>query len=501
MQKNKIELFKQSFRYKDEGLFWSKIRSKPASRSSVEKFLKQIGLNIGYDELLNYFKMNPDLAQDAQLSPVQAMQKAYEYFKALNPPIRVYNKEGDDILFLIDANNQYRRIENKLYSNALDTAYKMNPYLTKLIDEVCSLSLDNKNILASKFTKGQIIKALYERLLYDSDFYINEQPALISWNPETPAFLQLSESLISPGPTPNWDALTSRMSHPEIYMAFIWSIFEPRSNGRQVLWLHGAGKDGKSSASYAITKFLGEKFVLSLSTGDYDDNFFWHRCYGKRLAIYGDCSNNFFLKKEKIKQLTGGDQVMINPKGERAFTAQVYSKIIVNSNLFPHINVLNRSELSRLILITIKKYDGIFADSGDNDYKERLYQEMPAFLYKCRQYYPSYFKTQTDIIIPDDMMQSIKTSCRSADSYFLEKFVNTCLIFDPHATVERGELQNYLSEFFAHNGLSRQSQFAYDDLVHYLSLRQVYPEDASIGTKMSYVFRGIKLDKKNLLNN
>ncbi len=185
----------------------------------------------------------------------------------------------------------------------------------------------------------------------------------------------------APGPTPAWDEFLGRLSSPDTFKAFVWTGFEKRNKGRQVLWLHGHGEDGKSTVLATILGALG---AAGTSVGDatFVERFGMSLLDGKRFAVISDCKNPKLLMQEKLRNVTSGDAVIVERKGQDAISKQLAVKLIVASNLMPDITGA-RADTSRLLLLEVEPAQ----IKDDPTWQARLTEELPAFLHACRETY------------------------------------------------------------------------------------------------------------------
>lgn len=324
--------------------------------------------------------------------------------------------------------------------------------------------------LYSKMDLMNLVKKLFDLFIMDPEMEFKIEPQLISWDPSVPAYKILDPSIIQPGPHPSWDSFTARLSHPEIFKAYLWSIFDPKNDGRQALWIRGEGMDGKSSVVNAISTFLGRDHVFSIGQDSIDQRWFFSSTYGKRLGIYMDCMNMQVLRKEKIKSILGGDTVEIDDKNEKIFSAKVRSKLIILSNFPAHINYNDKSEVTRLLFLTAKSYT---SKTGDPNFEPSLVAELPHFLHTCREIYPTLCPTGSQILVPQSMQDSIQSSCASLDADLIEEFIAETLSFGENYFITRMELAKQLKDYFRDKSNMGQAGFSFENMIRILASRGI----------------------------
>ena len=161
--------------------------------------------------------------------------------------------------------------------------------------------------------------------------------------------------------SPEWTArfpyleFLSRCSAPEQVAAFIGSIFYPESYMQQYLAIWGGGNDGKGSVVRALQKVLAQAF--------HSDSFefmgrFWTSAFiGKRLIVFPDNNDQKAMQSGMWKQLTGGDSVRVELKGEATFTAGLNAKYLITSNFAPVLK-MDRADQRRAIVVHIDQIKG-----------------------------------------------------------------------------------------------------------------------------------------------
>jgi len=184
-----------------------------------------------------------------------------------------------------------------------------------------------------------------------------------------------------PRGTPTWDELMSRVTTPEVVMAFIGSLFVPEANREQWLCLHGQGRNGKSRIASLLAKCLanGAQSVTP-PRGP-----FWNaQLLGRRLITFADCGDLKFLGTPNFKNLTGADRVPIERKGKDIFDAAICCKFLIISNEKPEIrNTV--SEKRRALYAEVAAFDG--QEMNPEIYDQLMWSEAPGILYKCLEWY------------------------------------------------------------------------------------------------------------------
>lgn len=182
---------------------------------------------------------------------------------------------------------------------------------------------------------------------------------------------------------PAWSEFLDRCSDPEAFAAWVWSVYETKHRGKQLLYLQGLeGDDGKSRVAETIMEQFGDG-AASGTTSNFasQDRFSMSGFVGKRLIVIPDVRNENLLRYDNIKRITGRDRVQVEYKNQRQFTTLIDARILAVSN-YP-LQVNNASyERSRALIVDVKRSPTLTYDWEDN-----LQAEFPEFLRWCKWAY------------------------------------------------------------------------------------------------------------------
>lgn len=173
---------------------------------------------------------------------------------------------------------------------------------------------------------------------------------------------------------PTWAEILGRMSNAEAFAMRVASMFDPEANRRQVVWLYGPAKSGKSVALEALGKLMGDAFT-SL---DCEFDRFWKApLVGKRMVVVNESASSF-LRNDKFKAITGDDMHLINDKSEKKFTANMEVLMFFSSNEAPHVPN-DEALISRIINCKVSTVpDGIKRRA--KSVRDALWKEIDAFV-------------------------------------------------------------------------------------------------------------------------
>jgi hypothetical protein len=178
-------------------------------------------------------------------------------------------------------------------------------------------------------------------------------------------------------PTPLCDEIMSRMSNATAFRVWLGSIFDPRADLQQYVWLYGEGENGKGTLLRMLERVLGPAFT-SQEPPTKDNRFWTYGLRNKRLAAFPDCNNAGFVASGLFKSLTGGDAVRIEGKGKDSTTARLSLKFLFLSNEKPRLSS-EHADLRRVIFCEL----GPITGGAREGYEEELWQEFGEFMKGC----------------------------------------------------------------------------------------------------------------------
>jgi len=182
-------------------------------------------------------------------------------------------------------------------------------------------------------------------------------------------------------PHPTWDKILGNIEYGrDVFKQFIGSIFVPESYRQQYLWLQGTGGDGKGTLLKCLNNVLGNSNCVSVSE-NITDQFWAENLETARIAYFDDCKNTSLPSSQRLLEITGRDQLIINKKGIPKFSVKNDIKIIFTSNYMPSIQEINR-DLRRCLIVAFKRKDGVVADDP-MAFEKAVMNEFSDFISDC----------------------------------------------------------------------------------------------------------------------
>lgn len=291
------------------------------------------------------------------------------------------------------------------------------------------------------------------KYLNHSRLRLKAEPVTLATDKKTPTFFYFNKKKLRKGPHQAWTdwMLVIPEEFRNVFMAWIYSVFMPDNKGRQALWLHSPGYDGKSQMINAISEYMNDVGVGAVNSQSIKNNFAYAQAYGKALIIFPDCQNEHFMHHSFTHTILGGDRSPVEFKRKDVFTAKLESKFLIGSNKSPVIDVNAMHELTRLIYIPLQKppkriqklfyatddkgnilYDrignphpiGYKGTKKQPELKDALLADMSAFLFTCQGHYEKLCPNNKEIHTGDIVREALYLTCMSQESEIYEQHID-----------------------------------------------------------------------------
>lgn len=323
---------------------------------------------------------------------------------------------------------------------------------------------------------------------------LDQHPLPYSYEDSDYAFTKLKiDEIVKEGKCPTWDkALEERLENEEecaVFRAAVWQVYEVKNKSRQIIYMYDPhGRSGKSAMLRAAFSHLSQA-TQALQKNSLNNQFGFAKIWNKQLVTIGDNKSTMMLKSQIIHTATGGDLADVEYKGKDSFAAAFQGHIWANGNVKLDIDTDAEHEVSRLVLFNIKKPksaqsilyqcdkngDILMSDegtpllsSGDPNWEQTLKDELPYFLYKCKEDYKKYCPRNSDIILPAFMQNRIQEECSELKKIIFDDFLNSSVILGS-GEVTDAQLRDTWKEWKDNNMERYETNISFADLVEHLS--------------------------------
>ena len=300
---------------------------------------------------------------------------------------------------------------------------------------------------------------------------------------------------LTEAPTIAWDSFIGQVvpEYREIFMAWLYGLFLRDNRCRQVCWLHGAGKSGKTTVANVISEILRQShpdLVSTLEHRFYCDKFTMASFESSILIIVSDSKERRLIASDMVKSITGGDNATIRGMSKAKKSAQIYSKILVTSNYMPSVDVKQVHELSRILYIPIDAAlsQKVVADWNPKlDWTQCLTNEFWYFIAKCKKYYYKHINDDRhNINPPESMVDLLSNSTFGKINLDAESFLAYNTVLSPNDYILLSELEEKFATFLAVKSNWRTKS----NLYHRLMDKNLVVTFIGIGSEQ--IVRGIK---------
>jgi hypothetical protein len=269
------------------------------------------------------------------------------------------------------------------------------------------------------------------------DYFLHnapQQPAPKLWAQRDDDCWCLGRALLQPDatvPWPNMRSVFDRMNDGEALAAWYWGVYSGEYHGRQSPYLSDpTGLGNKSS----LGRVLQKQFNLGLPEGSRhtgvtaalnwnilnDSSHASAHFAGKKFVWVGDNKNPNILMSQAVKQLSGDDMSMLNPKHLSAYSDYLEAKLLVLANCEPHITS-ERHSISRILWIKLAKLE--IADSAvDWKFAASFDAEMPGFLAWAKECYQRRCSNDTVIFTNQAVQDAVALKITEYEDQFSVPF-------------------------------------------------------------------------------
>ena len=308
-----------------------------------------------------------------------------------------------------------------------------------IYDSVLISAKDKKQICYTEAL--DLSKSIYSTSLCER---LNQMPKIYTNDEDAPAFhyhdiTQYADTgLTWENLPPAWLECLSKYTRgeAELIMAWLFGVMYAKNASRQALCFYDAqGYSGKTALAKALMTYLGNTLVASVDHNSMTNQFWASAIWDKRLVLMSDSKNANIIKSATIHNITGGDPVSVENKGQRPFSAVLSAKLLINTNTPLSIDTDLTHEVSRLLVVKpvvteahLKRialtdangnlvYDALGKPQliGDPTFIPKLVDGFPTMLKVAYTYYKKLCPTDGEYIVPSAVLDNVK-DCESNES-------------------------------------------------------------------------------------
>ncbi|MBN9004557.1 MAG: hypothetical protein J0H40_04000 [Rhizobiales bacterium] len=180
---------------------------------------------------------------------------------------------------------------------------------------------------------------------------------------------------------PTWDRCLGEWLHESYHptlLEFIGYCLTPDTSAHKLLALIGARRGGKSTILNVMSALVGATHTASRTLHDLATDFALEGLSDKKLLLVPDASDTEASRRavalDRIKAISGGDEVSINRKGLRIVTGHVPARLAIAANRHPRFLDDSGALAARELVVVFERS---FEGSEDRELGAKLHGELP----------------------------------------------------------------------------------------------------------------------------
>lgn len=207
------------------------------------------------------------------------------------------------------------------------------------------------------------------------------------------------------------------------YMGAVMSNI-PGHNFKKALFLVGVGNTGKSKVFGLLGKLLTSENTMSIDLSSLEERFGTSAIYGKRLSGCSDASFMSVKELKVFKQVTGGDTIFAERKGQDGFSFVYKGFLLFASNSYPKFGG-DKGEWVYDRVIIQRCDNAIPEEKQDAEILDKMYAEKEYIAWRCLYEVSNLIKRKNTSFDIPSRMGSWKNKYRVENSSSLD-FINEC---------------------------------------------------------------------------
>lgn len=283
-----------------------------------------------------------------------------------------------------------------------------------------------------------------------------------------------------------WTAeFLSRTNDGMALSAWFYGVASGRYSGRQVPYIQGKGRDGKSTflQAYGEAVFGSVLGHISWNVIKHSPERVTQYFEDKAFGFVPDCANPALLLNEVFKSLSGSDVVAVNRKFKQEYNVKLEAKVAIGSN-HPPIMTGEEHNRSRTLWIQMDQRTS-HNDMKEADLRALFKEELPFFLAYGRYCYDQVCTDDT-IIRENDAVRAAAEARVYETNEDYEAMIRRFFTIDKDGEVGREDLYDAIREEF-------KSNQDYGDFKRYLKTLGYSEASVRVGGQRVYKWTGFKL--------
>jgi len=284
----------------------------------------------------------------------------------------------------------------------------------------------------------------------------------VSWDPNArcPKFLAYLDGVFQP------DA--DKIDKIAFVQQWLGYLLVPDTQMQKMLWLVGAGANGKSVLLSIVNALVGEANISHAMLDTFDKPHIRAELDGKLVNIAGEMAADSMINDGYIKAIVAGDTIEASRKYKPSMSFKPFTRLMAATNNLPRTNDLTHGFFRRTIILTFNRK---FTDTEQNpNLVKELREELPGILVWAiaglRQ-----LRQRGYFTIPESSNAALEQYRAEANPVKL--FADECLVASPTGRAQAKDLLAVHREWCSQYGFNCRNVSTFGRALGELGLEQI----------------------------
>lgn len=229
-------------------------------------------------------------------------------------------------------------------------------------------------------------------------------------------------------------------------------LLVPDTSMQKMVWLVGAGANGKSVLLSIINALAGEANISHAMLDTFDKSHVRAELDGKLVNIAGEMAADSMINDGYIKAIVAGDTIEASRKYKPSMSFRPFCRLMAATNNLPRTNDLTHGFFRRTIILTFNRK---FAENEQNPSLVReLLEELPGILVWAVEGLRQ-LRAQGRFSVPPSSATALEQYRAEANPVML--FANECLTASPTSRMSPRELRDVYAEWCRQYGFAARN--------------------------------------------
>lgn len=224
------------------------------------------------------------------------------------------------------------------------------------------------------------------------------------------------------------------MSNDRNFCERVGSLYDPEADRKQMILMVGEGDGGKSALLNLLTHLAGGPDGVAMIDMGVFNRFGFFPLVDKAVWLAEELNPNFF-KNDRLKTLTGGAPVQIEPKREAQYNVRLNGMLFAATNKMPELLEDDSGLRNRIIICEVKSLaKELRLPAAETE--KRMKAELPYFVRYCMDAYSKAKRATGSGTLVPDTTEALDNLIADSELVF-EGWLNDYFVYgDEHAKTD-----------------------------------------------------------------